>query len=280
MSRRIRIEAHGMTHPGKVRSVNQDQYLVADLQKSLLVKGTTLNLEERTRLLGGIQGELLVVADGMGGHAGGGRASRIAVDTLARYVLNTMPWFFRLDVSHPDELEQVLASALETCEAHIADAENRNPGTPDMGTTVTMAYLLWPRLYVVHAGDSRCYLHRGGELHRITIDHTLGQRLADRGLPVPRHAPRFVRTLWNVVGGTPKVRPDVYRAELELGDSLLLCTDGLTGHLGDGEIGMLLGGADTPEHACRRLIDAALERGGQDNVTVVVARAIQAPGPP
>src|SRR5207248_2365824 len=129
---------------------------------------TSLSLEDHTRLFGGSQGKLLLVADGMGGEVGGRRASTLAVETLTHYVLNTMPWFFRLHEGSDADLHEELRSALEQCQNRIEDAASVDPQRAHMGTTLTLAYLMWPRLYVVHAGDSRCYLFRGNRLHQVT----------------------------------------------------------------------------------------------------------------
>jgi serine/threonine protein phosphatase PrpC len=143
-----------------------------------------------------------------------------------------------------------------------------------MGTTLTMAYLLWPRLYVVHAGDSRCYLLRQGGLRQITKDHTVAQQLVERGAMTPEQAEqsRWSHVLWNCIGGgTRELNPDVYRATLQLGDSLLLCTDGLNKCVPDEAIQEVLAREGTAEDACRRLVALAHDHGGPDNVTVVVA---------
>src|SRR5258708_34413948 len=103
---RGKIDCFGMTDIGKVRSVNEDQLLVADLNKSMLIHQTSLRHEDHTRLFGGSQGQLLLVADGMGGHAEGKRASAIAVQTISHYVRNTMHWFFRLEENREVDLEE------------------------------------------------------------------------------------------------------------------------------------------------------------------------------
>jgi PPM family protein phosphatase len=268
-----KMDCAGLTDVGRVRPVNEDQYLIASLSRSMQVHSTSLNLDDQTRLFGPSQGRLLLVADGMGGHAAGRRASTLALDALASYVLNTMHWFFRLREDREDVFVDDLKSALEHCQAEILAEARRVPGERGMGTTLTMAYLAWPRLFVVHAGDSRCYLMRQGRLRRITRDHTVAQRLADAGeLDDPEHS-RWSHVLWNVVGGTEhEIRPEVHRADLALGDTLLLCTDGLTQHVSDADIARLLGPSGPSAEACGRLVEAANAAGGSDNVTVVVAR--------
>ena len=144
-----------------------------------------------------------------------------------------------------------------------------------MGTTLTMAYVLWPRVYVVHAGDSRCYLHRSGYLTRMTTDHTIAQRALDEGILTEEEAKSSVlgNTLWNCIGGgTAGVTPDVYHATLTPGDELLLCTDGLTRKLTEEHISDVLKRSSSPEVAVGALITSANEAGGEDNITVVLVK--------
>jgi len=270
---RGKMDCYGLTDVGRVREVNEDQFLIADLNKSMLIHQSTLSHEEHTHLFGSSQGKLLLVADGMGGHAAGQQASRIAVQTLARYVLNTMDWFFRLREDEQD-LKEELRAALEECEQRVEAAAAARPEFRGMGTTLTLAYLLWPRLYVVHAGDSRCYLLRGSRLEQITRDHTVAQKLVERGDLTAKEAEesRWSHVLWNCIGGgSGELNPDVYKATLRLGDTLLLCTDGLTARLSDAEIREVLQRKASAEETCRQLVDAANARGGPDNITVVVA---------
>jgi protein phosphatase len=276
---RGKMDCFGLTDAGKVRQVNEDQFLIADLNRSMLIHQTSLSHEDHTRLFGGSQGKLLLVADGMGGHAGGRRASALAVETITHYVLNTMPWFFRLHEAAGPDLDEDLRAALEQCQKRIEEAARVDPQRSRMGTTLTMAYLLWPRLYVVHAGDSRCYLHRGGRLEQVTRDHTVAQRMVDEGVLQPAEAEgsRYSHILYNCVGGgSHELSPDVYKATLHMGDSLLLCTDGLSKVVADAQIRDLLGGKQSAEETCRRLVAQANDLGGPDNITAVVAHFLDA----
>jgi protein phosphatase len=141
-----------------------------------------------------------------------------------------------------------------------------------MGTTLTVCYTTGPELFVVHAGDSRAYLYRGGELRRLTRDHTVSQEMIDAGIAEPESdaeiSERHVLTNW-VGGGI--VKADVEQHRLADGDRLLLCTDGLTNFVPDVEIAALLNAHPTPEDACRALVDRALDYGGFDNITVILA---------
>jgi protein phosphatase len=271
---RGKMDCFGLSDRGQKREVNEDQFLIADLNKSMLIHQTSLSHEDHTRLFGDSRGQLLLVADGMGGHAGGRRASALAVETLAHYVLNTMPWFLRLQEGQEADLHEELRGALEECQKRIEAAAAADSGRRNMGTTLTMCYLLWPRLYVVHAGDSRCYLHRGDRLQQITRDHTVAQQLIDKGVLNPAEAEesRWSHVLWNCIGGgTHELNPDVSKATLQLGDTLLLCTDGLSKVVPDEEIRKTLAQRSSAEETCRRLVELANAHGGPDNVTAVVA---------
>jgi protein phosphatase len=217
---------------------------------------------------------LITVADGVGGRGGGQRASAIAVNTLARFVLNTMPWFFSLDEEHDNDLLEDLKQALAKCEQTVQTRASEESALRRMATTLTMACIVWPWLYIVHAGDSRCYLLRGGELEQVTTDHTVAQQLVESGvLPAERaEASRFSHVLWNTVGGSSELSPDVYKARLEDDDVLLLCSDGLTKYVADDTIKEILKRRASAEESCSKLVEAATREGGSDDITVVVAQ--------
>ena len=259
---------NGITDPGRVRTSNEDQFLIAEPAKSMLVHQTSLAIDDSTRLAGRRPGYLFLVADGLGGAPEGARASRLAVDQVIRSVLGTMPWFFRIE-DHEEDLEGELKKILEKCQLKLqADAEE-NPSREGMGTALTMAYVSWPRLYVVHVGDARCYLLRAGRLDQITEDHTV-QAPPDGQSPDPVNVRKV---LWNVIGGeTQEVWPDVYKETLQAGDVLLLASDGLTRELPVDDIRAILGRASSALEASTELVRRAKEAGGRDNITVVVAR--------
>lgn len=270
-----KLDCFGMSDRGRVRRRNEDQFLIADLNKSMRLHQSSLSIDDNETIFGGSQGQLLMVADGMGGHAGGDRASHLAVQTVTTYVLNTMPWFFRLEHEHDEDFREELIAALQRCQEMIATETVAHPEDAGMGTTLTMGYLIWPRMYVMHIGDSRCYLHRGDRLIQLTKDHTVRQRLLDAGISdeiKDDAAELWANTLWNSLGADGETKPDVFRAELQLGDTVLFCTDGLTKHVSDDTIGNALAGRDEAETVCRDLIQAANDDGGSDNITLVVAR--------
>jgi serine/threonine protein phosphatase PrpC len=269
------LECFGQTDRGKVRRLNEDQFLIAELAKRMLVKQTSLPDGGGQLRMRGQVGYLLVVADGMGGVSGGEIASGLAVETISWYVNRTLPWFHRQDEG--EELENDLVVAVQACQQSVTDAA-RSSLSRRMGTTLTMACVLWPRVYVVHAGDSRCYLLRAGQFAQVTKDHTVAQRVVDAGIMSEAQAEKagYGHTLWNCIGGgTHGVQPDVYRAQLEVGDTLLLCTDGLTRDLSNQTIRDALIRGPTLKSAVEGLVAAANDAGGHDNITVVAARTVE-----
>jgi protein phosphatase len=270
-----KLDCHGLTDVGKRRANNEDQFLIADLVKSMRVQGTSLDLEDQTRLFGNSQGTLFLVADGVGGHAAGERASQIAVDSLTSYLLNTLHWCLRHDQEGEDDFVDELKQVLEHCETSIRASAEVHAERQGMGTTLTLAYVIWPRLFVVHAGDSRCYVWRDGKLRQITRDHSMAQQLVDKGALAPKDAEssQWSNVLYNIVGGSSDaVVPEAHKALLAIGDTLLLCTDGLTKHVPDESIAACLDRGLPAAETCQALVDAANAAGGSDNITVVVAR--------
>ncbi|MEM9563120.1 MAG: protein phosphatase 2C domain-containing protein [Actinomycetota bacterium] len=263
----------GRTDVGRTRSANQDQYLVADLSKTMTIHSTTLPVDDETELYAGLRAPLLLVADGISGQRGGNVASQIGVGTTAAYVLNTMPWFFSLTHDHDDDQQDELVAAVAECERAVEMEAAEHPELAGMGTTLTMACLIWPRMYVVNVGDSRCYLLRNGTLSQLTHDHTAAQHLVDDGTFTAEQAARspLSHVLVHSIGRPSAFRPEVTRTDLEPGDRVLLCTDGLSSQVDDARIAELLGGADSAEEATDALVDAANDAGGADNVTAVVS---------
>jgi len=277
----ITADLFGLTHPGQVRESNEDQFLIAELSKSLLIVQTSLAQDDHTRLFGGPPGKVLLVADGMGGVRGGKRASRLVVETVIRYVLDTMHWFFRLQQGEESDLVDELKAALAACQRAVEGAAASHPEHERMGTTLTLAYLLWPRAYVIHTGDSRAYLHRGGRLQQVTRDHTVAQRMVDQGLLAPEEAEetRWAHVLSSCISTRAETLSlDIHRVGLQAGDTLLLCTDGLAKPVSDDAISSHLEriSTDGAKAVAERLVAAANAAGGPDNITVVVGHFRQA----
>lgn len=278
------IDATGMTNVGRVRTGNEDAYLIATLRRSMVVHDASPEAAHGW-FPGGSAGTLLVVADGMGGQGGGDIASRTAVNTVANYLLNVMPWAgapmeVTTNPSPVTDVPDQLSSALVVGDSTVRTAGSRT-ATPDMGTTLTMAFVLWPVLYVAHVGDSRCYLLHCGKLSRLTTDHTLAQRVAESPAGPVAAASHLHHVLWNSLGGSDELaEPQIVKVRLELGDVVLLCSDGLTKHVDDDQIAALISVDEPNATRCARLVERANAAGGSDNVTVVIAKARAASGPP
>jgi len=276
--KRLTLDSFGLTDTGQKRPHNEDQFLVATMQRSMVVSHTSLpHDDEGMVFLGAPRAHIMVVADGMGGKASGEVASSIAVDRIARYLCNMTP-FVERDL-HRDTvrgLREGLINAFEATDTSVRHAAKER--SESMGTTLTLAYLLWPRLYLAHAGDSRCYLRRKARgqppmFEQLTTDHTVAQDLADKGIEIDE-ASEMHHVLVNALGGTStKGEADVYRVDLRFGDTLLLCTDGLTKHVPPDDIARVLDQPTSAEAMCRELVAMANEGGGHDNITVVVGRA-------
>jgi protein phosphatase len=269
----ISIDVSGLSHPGKVRARNEDHFIVTRIGRYLETTITSLppgEVPERAE----DAGYVLIIADGMGGHAGGELASRMAISGLIKTVLAMPDWIFRLDETSASDASQRSKRRFRHLNSLLIEKGEQDPALRGMGTTLTAARNLGRHLQIVHVGDSRAYLLREGRLHRLTRDHTYVQMLVDSGQLSKKEAAdcgaRHV--LVNALGGfDDEVEVDVDQLELASGDRLLLCSDGLTDLVDDAEICRVL--VENPEsaEAGRRLVDAALARGGRDNVTVVVA---------
>jgi protein phosphatase len=273
----IRLDCFGATHVGRVREENEDQFLIADLAKSMRVVQSSLPRDHETRLFGKTQGKLLIVADGMGGHASGERASLLAIEGIATYVLNTLAWYFHANNRSEEKFTEDLRRAMLHCQDVLQQDVDQAPQRRGMGTTLTMAYITWPLMYVVHVGDSRCYIVHKDEVERLTRDHTVGELYRQLHQCEPNEdgamQPRISRSLWNVIGGgNEQLSPDVCCCRLEAGDTVFLCTDGLTAHLTDEELGKMLLSASSAQLIANNMIQQALAAGGTDNITAIVAR--------
>lgn len=270
---RLRVRSCGRTDVGRARSINQDHFLIAELAKTLCVRQTSLPQPKLQH--GDERGHLFVVADGMGGHAGGEQASALAIETVETFIINSVKWFFQLEGSEGKQVEEEFQSAVTQADERMFAESAVHPELDGMGTTLTMAYSLNGDLFVVHVGDSRCYFLREGRLQRVTRDHTFVEEMLRHGMLAPDDAlhHRLRHVITNAIGGrAPGVQVEVHKLRLQPGDVLLLCSDGLTDQLSDEQIAAFLQGAGDPDQCCQRLIDAANESGGKDNITAIVAR--------
>ncbi len=211
----------------------------------------------------------------MGGHQAGEIASGLSLMAIEDFVLNTLKRFSNLQASEEQGALSALQDALCQADSRIFEETAKHPEWQGMGTTLTMAFAVNWRLFVAHAGDSRCYLYAGGNLQQLTQDHTMIAEMARRGMiPVEKvagHPWRHVVT--NILGGTKRgVQVELHSLDLHPDDVLLLCSDGLTEMVSEEHIAAVLQKENDPQRACERLITEANRLGGTDNITVIVTR--------
>jgi protein phosphatase len=252
--------------------VNEDQFLVAVLAPALRVRQTSLPQERWW--FGDDRAHLFAVADGIGGGPGGEEASALAVSLVQQFLLKRLPRHLDSSCAAGPGILTVLGEAFLRADAAVCQRAARHAGLSGMGTTLTVAVSVGADLFVGHAGDSRAYLFRSGRLRLLTADHTLAGWLArHRLLRRGQDQSSAQRLLMNVIGGpNPGVEPELRHIHLQPDDVLLLCTDGLTDRIRDGDIATILAREPEPRRATARLVGRANRKGGTDNVTVVVAR--------
>ncbi len=271
--RPLRVRSFGMTDRGRVRESNEDQFLVAVLTKALGIQQSSLPPAQAPHA--DDQGHIFLVADGIGGSAAGKEASALAVKSIEEFLVNTLKWFFQLKGVEKENVMAEFQDALRQADARIFREIEQHPELEGMGTTLTLAYSLGANLFVANAGDSRCYLFRHGRLNQLTTDHTLAQDMVRRGLIPPTDRERIIHghMITNAIGGpTPGVWAEVHKTTLEAEDVVLVATDGLTNCVPDEQIAATLKAESDPQAACERLVAQALEQGGPDNVSVIIAR--------
>ncbi len=267
------IDVFGLSDVGRKRTRNEDHFVIATLRKEILLRQSNLADTSVFDAARGVEAQLLAVADGVGGQAGGDVASRTAVTALVGYLNTTMTCFNNLDVDAEHEFLEKLEAGVHAAHQQVRDAHGRDSRPP--ATTLTMITLLWPRAYVVHVGDSRAmYLHNGW-LRPLTRDQTMGEAMVDAGAMTEEQAARssLSQTLYSALGAQDML-PSVGLVDFAAGDVLLMCSDGLTKHVNDTRISEVLSQPWTAEMMTKTLVQDALEGGGSDNVTVIVARMI------
>ena len=270
------LDVHGLTHPGKVRTTNQDHFLICSLRKQMLVHLTSLSGLDRMPVLAERLALLGVVADGVGGCAGGETASRVAVEAVTRYIAQSVQCYY---ASHGESDELFLASlqdAAAQCHEDLLELGRDQPDLEGLATTLTLWLGVWPRAYLLQVGDSRCYLLRDGELTQLSRDQTMAQELVDAGVMARAEAgrTRWAHTLSSAIGGR-QTAPIVTRLEQQWGNVGLLCSDGLTRHVSDDRIRDRLRSMTSARQVCEDLLQDALDDGGTDNITILVGRAVR-----
>ena len=272
-SAEVRADVSGLTHPGRVRANNEDHFLVTKATRRLETIQTSLpagDVPERADEINYV----MVVADGMGGHAAGEVASRLAISALVGLALQIPDWIFWVDEEHVPEIERRTREAIQQVGSMLIERGREEDALRGMGSTLTAARSFGRDLLIVHVGDSRAYLFRAGRLERLTRDHTYAQLLVDAGELSPGEAnlSRYRHVLTNALGGSEEeVHVDMDLLRLEDGDRLMLCSDGLTDGVDDDTIAAALGAAQPSAEVAQKLLQCALDAGGRDNITVIVA---------
>jgi serine/threonine protein phosphatase PrpC len=267
------VDVSGLSDAGKVRARNEDHFIVTRIGRYLETVLTTLPAGE-VPARAEEAGYAMIVADGMGGHAGGELASRMAISGLVKLVLAMPDWIFRLDETVATDATQRSKRRFRHLNSLLIEHGRQDRDFLGMGTTLTAARSMGRDLQIVHVGDSRAYLLREARLHRLTRDHTYVQLLVDSGVLSKEEAAnsRSRHVLVNALGGVNEdLEVDVDQLKLASGDRLLLCSDGLSDVVDDDAICQVLIDCRGSAEACRRLVDLALAGDARDNVTVVVA---------
>ncbi len=277
----VTVDVAALSHPGKVRHNNEDHFMVARFDRAMHTLLTNLpEGEVPLRYKETVYGILL--ADGVGGAAAGEIASRTAIHALVDLVIETPDWIMRLDEPLAQEVLQRMERRFQRVREVLVERAKADPSLRGMATTMTVACSTGPELLTAHVGDSRAYVFHDGRLERLTRDQTIAQSLVDAGAIQPgevaKHPMRHVLTSALATRGA-FVQVELRRSRLQDGDQLLLCSDGLTDMVAEDEIARVLALPGAAAGPCRTLVDLALEAGGKDNVTVVLAR-YRIPDPP
>jgi PPM family protein phosphatase len=262
----VRVSVFGKTDLGRTREHNEDTFLVADLS----VQNAGLQREVRDHVVGP-KGSLFLVADGMGGAVAGELASQMATEVIYTH-LSTV-WATD-PASSQERFAYRMKEALELANHRIYEYAREHPELRGMGTTATVAGVLGDGLWLAQIGDSRAYLARGGEIIQLTKDQSLMQRLVDAGELTQEEADQSERRniILQALGPDPRVKVDLTHQAIRRGDTLVICSDGLSGQVRREEIGELIESSGGLAELCTALIDLANGRGGPDNITVVAAR--------
>ncbi len=269
----VTVDIGAQSDVGRVRENNEDNYLVARSGRHLDTLLTSLP-EDAAPGRFDETGYVAIVADGMGGAVGGEIASRLAITALINIVVHVPDWILRFNEDNADEVSERASGYYREVNQRLVEEARLNPELRGMGTTMTGAYSVGDTLFIVHVGDSRAYLFRDGVLSRLTRDHTQAQRLADAGIIQPEavETHRLRHVLTNALGGNEsEAKAEIHRLRLLDGDRVLLCSDGLHDMVDDETIGEILKGEPASRPASAALVAKALDQGGKDNVTVVIA---------
>jgi serine/threonine protein phosphatase PrpC len=270
------VDVFGCTHKGLVRPTNADHFLVASFHRAIMIHAASVPADSLPAFSPDSRGFVFLVADGVGSMAHGAQGSARVTNSIARYLTEMSEVSL---VSEPSKESEVAARLREVVsKTHAELQEYAHEAGVGAATTITVCHVIWPCVFIAHAGDSRAYRLRDGRLERMTTDHTMAQAMIDSGTMSQQAAEnsRFKNVLLSAVGGS-SLDLDVSTHEASIGDRWLLCSDGLTRHVTEDEIRDVLGADHGSQATCEKLVAMALERGGEDNVTVIATRARPAP---
>ena len=269
------IDVYGLTHPGKVRKENQDHFLIAALSRQMRVDRTSLPVGLHLPVRSERLASLAMVADGVGSGVGE-QASRSTLLAIAEYVERSANAFYTSETEDGEGFAQILSDAAMQCHADLLERGAAGPGRGRMATTLTLWLGLWPHAYLLHVGDSRCYLFRDNQLAQISRDQTMAQDLVDDGVltQTKAHRTRWANVLSSAIGGQ-EAAPVVSRIVRDWGTIVLLCSDGLFKHVPDDRIAERLRTLTSSQRTCEALLQDALDDGGTDNITIVIGRTIR-----
>ncbi len=262
------------THPGNVRPHNEDHYAVFRRMRSCEMLLTNLPQDCSEFISDHSYG--LMIADGMGGHAFGEVASKLALQTVFELFSRATSWVMKYTDLDGHEFQGRVDAYVKQIRQTFRKYGQADPNLSRMGTTLTAAFLLPPHVLFVNVGDSRAYVFRNGKLDQVTRDHTVAQQMIDAG-SAPSAVRRFRHILTNSLGAHghgDHESAEVFHGDLLPGDRLLLCSDGLSDMADDPSIAAVMSNAD-PQTTCDLLVQLALERGGRDNVTVIVCDLLE-----
>jgi protein phosphatase len=272
------LDLFGITHPGKVRKENQDHFLLCTVHPQVVIHGTSLPATDGLALRGQRLATIMLVADGVGGGAAGNRASRIATEAVTEYVATALRSYHTVGSTSESEFTDALREAAIKAHDVVRAEAVAELGGRQMATTLSLGIVVWPWMYVLQVGDSRCYFYENGELRQITRDQTIAQNLVDQGVLKKEQlkSSPLNHVLASAIGAS-EAMPEVTRVDVrQRGCVILVCTDGLTKHVTDAEIAAHVAKMESSEQVCHDLLQLALDRGGTDNITLVAGRARKA----
>ena len=257
------------THIGKVRSENQDHHAIFRSRRAIELIKTDLPPDEWK--LASENSYALVVADGMGGVKFGEFASRLALRRMFELVQQATSWVMKYTNMEVQQIRERVDAYVKEIQTTLRAYMDADPALAGMGTTWTSAHLLLPHVLVVHLGDSRAYLLQDGQLSQITHDETMAQAFVDSGMS-SESVKRFRHILLNNFGGeSDDVSASIHQLKVTAGDRLMLCTDGLSDMVPEEVMADIIRQDLPPQVLCDQLVDRALQHGGKDNITVVIA---------